>query len=210
MTTPAAAPVVALYRGRLAAVEARNLVQLARLWQAFDPALPLPTLAAVGAPAAVLVTVAQAAFMAEALVYLQSLYAAASGAPLAGVAPFTAPAGVTGWTAAGAPVPALTTFAPSVYAARLATGRFTEAEAAESALAYLRSLVVSEPYRAANETVLFNARADGRLTGRVNRVTEPGACPFCLLIADRGYIPEHAGFAAHRNCRCTAAPEVTA
>jgi hypothetical protein len=29
------------------------------------------------------------------------------------------------------------------------------------------------------------------------------------MIADRGYIPAHAGFRAHANCRCMASPELS-
>lgn len=42
------------------------------------------------------------------------------------------------------------------------------------------------------------------------RVVSPGACDFCLMLADRGavYSAETARFAAHDNCSCTVEPAV--
>ncbi|WP_165242117.1 hypothetical protein [Corynebacterium lizhenjunii] len=59
----------------------------------------------------------------------------------------------------------------------------------------------------AHETVVVNARRDGRAFARV---PEPGACAFCLMLASRGavYASRHtagaadAGTSFHDHCRC--------
>lgn len=54
---------------------------------------------------------------------------------------------------------------------------------------------------------MSNARADERCIGW-RRVTRPGACGFCLMLADRGavYRESTAAFPAHSNCDCAAEP----
>ena len=57
-------------------------------------------------------------------------------------------------------------------------------------------------------TVDTNVRADRDAAGW-QRHAQPGACKFCLMLADRGavYRKESTGrFAAHTSCRCTASP----
>jgi hypothetical protein len=95
-----------------------------------------------------------------------------------------------------------------VWVLRTAAGQAPET-AALASQAWLNRLGVSEPYRVANQTVLRAVQDDDRFTGRVNRQTAPGACGWCAQIRDRGYLPAHAGFAAHANCRCTPEPETT-
>ncbi|MGZ4518964.1 MAG: VG15 protein [Mycobacteriaceae bacterium] len=61
------------------------------------------------------------------------------------------------------------------------------------------------------DTIIENAARDPKAKGWV-RVTEPGACSFCLMLAIRGgmgvlYKAENtADFKAHDNCRCHAEP----
>jgi hypothetical protein len=61
------------------------------------------------------------------------------------------------------------------------------------------------------DTIIENALRDPKAKGWV-RVTEPGACSFCLMLAIRGgmgvlYKAENtADFKAHDNCRCHAEP----
>lgn len=61
------------------------------------------------------------------------------------------------------------------------------------------------------DTIIDNALLDPKAKGWV-RVTEPGACSFCLMLAIRGgmgvlYRAENtADFKAHDNCRCHAEP----
>lgn len=213
VTAAAAGLVTALYRLRLAEALTRQAALVSRLWNGFnaeDPedGSPEDRLAAIADAMAPLVAAGQAVFMAEALAYLRGLTAEAAGTSLAATAPYAAPAGVTGFTHSGAPVGSLLGIAPRVYRERIAQG-WEPPEAAASARALLDAVAVSEPYRAANETVVRNAAEDERLTGRVNRVPEPDACQWCVTIADRGYVIATAGFAAHAHCRCTASPEIS-
>lgn len=206
--------VTGLYRERLAAAEARQAVLLEAAWRqaGADGGDDVEVLRAAGRAAGPVVAAGQLGFIAEALAYLRALTAAALDAALSQVAPFAFPDGVAGWSAAGRPVGELTGLAPAVYLSRLAAGQ-APGEALAGARSFLGAVAVSEPYRAANATVVASAVADERLTGRVVRVTEPGACAWCRMIADRGYVAHEAGgrpvtFAAHANCRCTASPEV--
>jgi len=203
----AAALVTATYRVRLAELITRQSRALAALWAMINPDDPVTSLTAIGTSAAPLIAAGQVAAIAESLGYMTGLVAAASGVPVTDVAPFTLIPGIAGFTASGAPVGALTGFTPRLFEQRRAAGH-SQQEALTSARALLDSVNVSEPYRAANQTILGNAGTDDRLTGRVNRIPEPDACDFCQLIADRGYVPATAGFAAHAWCRCTASPEI--
>jgi hypothetical protein len=193
------AAVTALYRARLAAVTGQALGRVRTLWlQQFDPADALATIGLAGRAAGTWIPVAQETAAAEAAAYLEALLAEATGVPVGEVAPFAVPP-VAGTSAAGVPVADLTGLAPGVYAARTAAGAPPEV-AARAAAEWLNRLSASEPFRAANATVLHGAATDDRLTGRAVRVTRPSACEFCRLIADRGYIPANAGFQAHAHC----------
>jgi hypothetical protein len=97
---------------------------------------------------------------------------------------------------------------PAVYFNRVGQGLGPEM-AATSTLSFLNNAAASEPYRIANQTIVRNATSDDRYSGRVRRMTRSNACEFCVLIADRGYIPSHAGFQAHAHCRCTPEPEIS-
>lgn len=211
---PVLTPVTALYRDRLEAAEARAAATLDDLLAGLGDAGDAEALLAdAGAAAGPLVAAAQLSFIGEALAYLMALTAEAARVPLAGVAPYAMPAGVAGFSAAGIPVGDLTAMAPRVYLSRLLRGE-EPGQAAEAARSFLESVTRNEPYRAANAAVVDNAVGDERLTGRVMRVTEPDACAWCVMIAERGYvIHEVAGrpitFAAHAHCRCTASPEVS-
>lgn len=206
--TGAAGLVTAAYRVRLAGALARQGATLARLWGMWNPELAVDTLTAIGAAAGPVVAVGQAMFAAEALAYLRALTANAAGETIAATAPYVLPPAVVGMAASGAPVGALTGFAPRVFEQRRAQG-WEIPDAYASARAHVEAVAVSEPYRAANATVTHNADLDDRLTGRVNRMPEPDACEWCVLISDRGYLPATAGFAAHAYCRCTASPEIS-
>ena len=64
---------------------------------------------------------------------------------------------------------------------------------------------VARPYR---DTITINSRRDTQAVGWT-RITHPGACGFCRMLAGRGavYKRETARFAAHQpKCFCTAAP----
>lgn len=206
----AADAVTRFYRARLATANAGLLAAIDRLWnQLFDPNDPDGSLARIGAAVGIWTTAGQAAAATETVQYLASLYAASTGAAYAEVAPFAVPEGLVGSAAAtGRTVVDMARLAPAVYGARRTAGHDPELAAA-SAQSWLNRLGASEPYRVANTTIMHNAMSDGRLSGRVVRLTRPGACAFCVLIADRGYIPANAGFAAHANCRCSPSPEVS-
>lgn len=200
---PLAAALTALYRTRLAAVRDGALVRLTALWRAaYEPGDPLPSLAVIGQAAETVIGGAQAAAVAETAAWLEAL-ARAAGAP----GPFALPA-LAGTSAAGRPLAEMTGLAPAVYQARL-NGGLDGPLAAQASAGWLGRLAASEPHRAANEATLAAAAGDRRLTGRVMRHTSATACQFCQLIAGRGYLPAHAGFAAHAHCGCTAGPEIT-
>lgn len=57
------------------------------------------------------------------------------------------------------------------------------------------------------QTITENVGRDRRARGWA-RVTEPGACAFCLMLATRGavYKEQTADFRTHTNCRCHAEP----
>lgn len=200
----------ALYRARLAALRTTLRGGLEILWDRFwDGANWARSLERLGLVGGTWAAGGQAQAAAEAGLYLRSLIAQAAGTTLAQVAPAVLPAQLVGRAANGAPLAALlTTSGRAGYWANLGQGLSREG-AARAVARWFATVVDSEAYRAANTTVLEAARLDERFTGRVNRITEPGACHFCIEIADRGYLPAHAGFAAHRNCHCTASPEVS-
>jgi hypothetical protein len=198
-----------LYRRRLSGANARLLARIQVVFaRLFDPGDPNTSLAAVGAVVAGWVAAGQAGFGQETANYLRALVAQAMGVRPDLVDPFPVPDGLVGVMDSGAPLTSLSESAPATYWARIGAG-LGEAVAAQAAQAWLNSVAGSEPFRVANATTTGNAEADPRFTGRVIRLTRPGACEFCRTIADRGYIPAHAGFAAHRNCHCTPSPEIS-
>lgn len=77
----------------------------------------------------------------------------------------------------------------------------------DTALARLREIVGSETIRPYRDTILTARKEDPASVGW-KRITSPGACGFCLLLADKGAIYKQATvrFAAHTSCMCTAAP----
>ncbi len=205
----AAERVTTLYRGRLATGNAELLARVGAMWaRAFDPADPSGSLARIGAIVGTWTTGAQAGAATETANYLAALYSAATGIPYGAVAVFAVPAGLVGSAADGGTVMGLTGQAPAVYWARKGSGQ-SDRMAADASRAWLNRVAGSEPFRAANATTMHNADVDDRFSGRVVRITSAGACAFCTTIADRGYIPSHAGFAAHANCRCVASPEIS-
>lgn len=196
--------ITARYRARLAHGKTGLMALLAALWaKMYDPASPA-SVAMIATLAATFTTRGQAAAVTHARTYLAALTTRATGQP---ADPYAIPAGVIGMTSSGLTVPALAAFAPRLYAARLAAGQ-DAATAAGAAQVWLNGLAASEPYRAANATVMTNAQQDRRLTGRCDRITGPGACDFCSQIADQGYRPASADFEAHAHCGCTAGPEL--
>lgn len=79
-----------------------------------------------------------------------------------------------------------------------------DVEAAEARMALLVKSEMAKPYR---DTIITNRKRDDACVGWT-RITSPGACKFCRMLADRGavYRKETAYFAAHDDCRCTCAP----
>ncbi len=72
-------------------------------------------------------------------------------------------------------------------------------------LAHIAQQEVARPYR---DTILQNSHRDPESVGW-KRITSPGACGFCRMLAHRGavYRRDTAQFAAHwPECHCTAAP----
>lgn len=72
-----------------------------------------------------------------------------------------------------------------------------------------RRLAEKEVARGFRDTVVGNTRQDTEAIGW-SRVTRPGACKFCLMLADKGAVyrsESTAIFAAHGDCHCAARPE---
>lgn len=69
-------------------------------------------------------------------------------------------------------------------------------------------LAEKEIARGYRGTILGNTHVDEDAIGW-SRVARPGACKFCLMLADKGsvFTEETADFAAHGNCHCAARPE---
>jgi len=74
--------------------------------------------------------------------------------------------------------------------------------------AEITRLAEKEVARGFRDTILGNARQDRESIGW-SRVTRPGACKLCVMIAARGAVfrKETANFAAHTSCHCAARPE---
>ena len=198
-----------LYRGRLATGNAALLARIQVAWgMLFDPANPQTSIARIAGVVAAWTTAAQAGAAGETTAYLRAQLAAAEAVAPAEVPPLSVPTGLVGVADSGESLGSLCATAVPVYWNRIGRG-LGDTVAANSAQSYLNRVAASEPYRAANATAVHNADEDERFTGRVTRLTRAGACDFCVTIADRGYIPAHAGFAAHANCRCTASPEIS-
>lgn len=201
--------VTSFYRGRLSVGNAQLLARIQALWdQVFDPKDPAGTLPQIGTIVGRWITGAQAGAAAEATRYLAGLISAQTGIPLAAIEPFAIPPGLVGSTASGSTMLRYIGQAPAVYFNRIGQGMNNDMAAA-STLSFLNSSAASEPYRVANGTVNHNATKDKRYTGRCKRIIRATACPFCVMIADRGYIPSHADFQAHAHCRCTAEPRIS-
>ena len=77
-------------------------------------------------------------------------------------------------------------------------------EIAGTRLAEVVQLESARPYR---DTILENRRRDPAAVGW-RRIPNPGACPFCRMLADRGavYRQSSALFSAHPKCHCSAQP----
>lgn len=70
-------------------------------------------------------------------------------------------------------------------------------------------LAEKETARGFRGSITGNARIDADAIGW-SRVTRPGACKFCTMLADRGAVyrsKSSAIFAAHGDCNCAARPE---
>lgn len=189
-----------LYRRNLAGVHGGLLSLLALLWQRYNGG---------GATGAGIYTVA--AMLGAFTVAGQSRSVALAQSYLGDLtslgAVFASPDALIGTTASGVPIMQIAAMAVSLYWRRRELG-WSERDAAFSSRAILANLAASEPYRLANATITLNAGAHPAFTGRMRRVISGGACEFCRSIAGRGYTDAAAGFAAHRYCQCTAAPEV--
>lgn len=79
--------------------------------------------------------------------------------------------------------------------------------AVDAAMLRLLPEVQREVAAGFRDTVTSNAVADPDAQG-YQRFARPGACKFCLMLAERGavYSETTVGFAAHRSCHCVTAP----
>lgn len=193
------------YRLRLGGAVNGLLARLAAVWLIlWDPRRPLYSAGLAAEVTASWTEGAQEFTAAETARWLLALTVLAGGRP---GGPFRIPAGLVGSSASGGRLSDMTRLAPSVWLARAAAGATAE-ECAGAVASWLARLASSEPYRVANHVTLYASRTDPRLTGRVIRRARPGACPFCVALAERGYSPAAAGFPAHGHCHCTAEPEI--
>ena len=80
-------------------------------------------------------------------------------------------------------------------------------DAPQLTFAYLAGQLVKWVAQPARETLIESIDADPVGYGW-QRVTRPGACGFCLMLADRGGVYTRKGvyFASHRNCNCGVVP----
>jgi hypothetical protein len=84
-------------------------------------------------------------------------------------------------------------------------------ESEQAALADVSEAAAQLVLDQSRDTIIENAVADPKAKGWA-RITEPGACSFCLMLAIRGgmgtlYKSKRSGdFKAHNNCRCHAEP----
>lgn len=87
-----------------------------------------------------------------------------------------------------------------------ATNPDIEAET-QKIIAEIARLAEKEVARGYRDSILGNTRQDEDAIGW-SRVTRPGACRFCRMLADKGavYKESTAGFAAHTDCHCAARP----
>lgn len=89
------------------------------------------------------------------------------------------------------------------------TERLTRALEDETArmLARLTPIVEREISAGFWDTITENSKDDPDSAGW-QRFARPEACPFCLMLADKGavYKSHTADFAAHTNCKCVVAP----
>jgi hypothetical protein len=197
------------YRAGLSNMRARALQLVGQLWRSmFNFSTPVASLRAISLDTAGIVTAGQRASQQAAANYLQAGIARATGLERARIEPFAQSPALVGQAANGWPIERITDSATGVYLRRLGDG-WSEEDAADSAHAWLNRVTATEPIRVANETVIENLNDDGRYEKRYGRVVSPGACDFCILIANRGYTYEGVRFQAHPNCRCTPGPVIT-
>lgn len=191
-----------LFRRRLSALRALLLLWLVGMFNTmFDPEAPLETLLPITAGVAGQVEAAHAFTVDEAAAYLSGL-AGRRVAVTAGIAERV------GRNDNGVPLDEVTKAAVGVYVNRVEDGR-TAVEAEAAAQAYLNRIAATEPYRMANETLMATARSSDRFTGRWRRIPNPGACPACVALANRGWSAyDDVAMPAHPNCGCTIEPEV--
>ena len=79
----------------------------------------------------------------------------------------------------------------------------------ERAINEMLALAGKEVARGYRDTVVGNTRTDVDAIGW-SRITRPGACKFCVMLAGKGSVYNSrstAIFAAHTNCHCAARPE---
>jgi hypothetical protein len=119
-------------------------------------------------------------------------------------------AGVVGpFTPRPAPLPPLEQVAKTVdWATQPLWAASPDVTAAQSNVVAVSERLVLDVGR---QTVTDNAARDRHAKGWA-RITEPGACAFCLMLATRGavYKQHSADFLTHTNCRCHAEPVFTA
>ncbi|WP_172121305.1 hypothetical protein [Actinomyces faecalis] len=101
---------------------------------------------------------------------------------------------------------ALDALGPAGIKARIAKGVSPEAASAQ-ALRAVKAAMEKRVLDADRQTVIRSAAADPSAKGW-KRITSPGACKFCKMLAGRGevYDARSVRFAAHDICRCQAVP----
>lgn len=188
------------YRQRNLALRAVTLRDLQRLWPRLDPQEASRSYAPFVAAVGLLLQRDRARANALAVEYLRT---------------FRSAAGITGrLTVAAAPVTleeerlstALLVTSLIAYNKARSSGR-SESEALDVAFVTTAGAVTRLMLESGRTTVRDSLAQDEQAIGW-RRVTAPGACDWCLMLADRGavYSARTAGFSAHDHCACSVEP----
>lgn len=202
MTT--AAPLTELWRTRLAARQATLLGRLRQMTsQTFNPVDIDATMRVLAPAASKWISAAQAASYVDTLEYLTAFLQSSTGQRILLEGD---PSGLVGFDSRGMPLEDLVSMGGSMYKSRAGLGWSTGANF-NGLMRYMGQIASTEPWRAANNTVVRQVKNRRHWTGRYRRVLEPKACSWCRRIADRGYTAARVNFDAHTSCNCVGEPE---
>jgi hypothetical protein len=154
------------------------------------------------------ITQAQESSVLSSLWYLEQTIQTTTNLP----AVLAGPEAQVGRMGSGAPVSRYVARTPDIVAVRVAGGMDTDLALGMSQRT-LTALSTTEPFRLARQVVAQISAESPSFVGW-QRIAEPGACSFCLMLASRGGAYRSRESASvgskalryHRNCRCRAEP----